>query len=241
MTHSQDERMVGRETSPPPKKKRGRKPLLDEADRKALQKQVTDDPATPMAELVQLVAGRGKKVSGGTISKALKELGFARRKRRKAPSQPAPQTPPRYTAEHRREPIDSAYPSSLTDAEWDVLAPILAAVRDPRGRKPDHSPRAMINAVFYMARTGCQWRYLPKEFPRWTAVWSVFRRLRDSGTLDRLYDELFKLWRTFANRSESPTAGMVDSQTVKTTEKGGLAATTPARRRKGGRGTWSPM
>jgi transposase len=203
---------------------------------------VTKQPATPMVELVRLIETRAdKKVSGTTITKALKEMGFARAKPRRAPSVPAPQTPTRYKPEHRREPSATTYPSNLTDAEWGVLEPVLRAARDPRGRKPKHPPRAMMDAIFYLIRSGCQWRLLPKDFPPWTAVWSLFRRLRDSGTLERLYDALFALWRTAANRAAQPTAGIIDSQTVKTTEKGGLVDTTQAKKPRDARGMWSVM
>ncbi len=220
--------------------RRGRKPALDAEDHEALRKRVTEEPGVRMAELVKLIGARGKKVSGTTIGKGLKAMGFARAKRQKAPSVPAPQTPPRYGPQHRREPTATKYPSSLTDSEWAVMGPLLQAVRDPRGRKPTHPIREMVDAIFYLVRSGCQWRLLPKEFPPWTAVWSVFRRLRDSGTLERLYDALFALWRKAANRGAEPTAGIVDSQTVKTTEKGGPQDTTQARRPRVARGTWSP-
>ncbi len=224
-----------------PQGRRGRKPLLSEEDCALLRDQVQRQPGTPMVELVRLLEAGGKKVSGTTITKALKVMGFRRERRLKAASAPTPQSPPRYQDVHRREPTPSTYPSSLTDREWEILEPLLAKVRDPRGRKPVHPPRTILNAIFYAARTGCQWRQLPKDFPAWSAVWSVFRRLRDSGTLERLYEELFAMWRLLEGRSASPSAGIVDSQTVKTTEKGGSADTTPGRKSKDARDTSSRM
>lgn len=230
----------GRQGTPEkPKETRGRKPVLGPADIDALGARVAEFSGTPMVELVRLMESRGKKVSANTITSALRARGFMRAKAKRPISQPTPQTPPRYKAQHRRQPTKSAYPSNLTELEWSVLEPLLAQVRDPRGRKPEHSPQATLNAIFYVARTGCQWRQIPKDLPPWTAVWSAFRRLRDSGVLERLYEALFVLWRGIEGRSSSPTAGIIDSQTVKTTEKGGPAGTTQARKSREERGRWS--
>ena len=96
-------------------KRRRRKPLLDEKYYALLRGQVLRQPGTPMVELGRLLEAQGKRVSGTTVSKALKEMGCVRKKRQKAPFVPAPQTPPRYRDIHRREPTSSTYPSSLTD------------------------------------------------------------------------------------------------------------------------------
>jgi putative transposase len=125
----------------------------------------------------------------------------------------------------RREP----YPSDLTDAQWALVAPLLPPPAR-RGRKRSVDPREVLNALFYLDRTGCQWRALPHEFPRWQTVYTCYRRWRLAGVWTRLHDRLRDQVRLHVGRDVSPRAAIIDSQSVKTTEKGGHAATTRARK-----------
>jgi putative transposase len=112
------------------------------------------------------------------------------------------------------------YATDLTTAQWRVLAPLLPPPA-PTGRPRTVSLRAVLNALFYLVRAGCAWRLLPREFPGWSTVRYYFDLWTRDGTWQRLNDALRTLLRRQAGRADSPSAAILDSQSVKTTEVGG--------------------
>ena len=108
------------------------------------------------------------------------------------------------------------YPSDLTDAQWQVIAVHLPAeVPGRRGRPRVWPLRAIIDAILYVDRAGCPWRYLPDSFPPWPTVYGYFATWRDDGTLVRLHDALRAQVRAAAGRDPEPTAAIIDSQSVR--------------------------
>ena len=106
------------------------------------------------------------------------------------------------------------YPTDLTDAQWEVLQPLLPPAK-ATGRPRELARRLIINAIFYVVVGGIQWRMLPREYPNWQSVYSYFRQWREDGTWQRLHDTLHAHERERLGRHKHPTAGCLDSQSVK--------------------------
>ena len=116
--------------------------------------------------------------------------------------------------------IRRPYPSDLTDQEWALLEPLLAA-SEGRGRPPKWPARRVANAVFYLLRSGCAWRMLPREYPPWQTVYYHFWKWRPDGRLQRAHDRLREAVREAAGRDRNPSGAVIDSQAVKGTGVGG--------------------
>jgi transposase len=131
-----------------------------------------------------------------------------------------------WTTENRRayERSGLRYPSDLTDAEWALVAPLIPPAKRG-GRRRTVDVREVLNGIFYVLSTGCQWRALPKDLPPRSTVHEYLQLWDWDGTLVRLHHALFVQTRELAGKEASPSVAIIDSQSVKSAEKGALALT----------------
>ncbi len=122
------------------------------------------------------------------------------------------------------------YATDLSDAEWALIRPLFTRLAHKTRSTRQHDRRTIVNGSLYVTRTGCQWATLPADFPPHKTVYDYFAQWQRDGRWDEAHDRLRAAVREQAGKAAAPTAAILDSQSVKTTEKGGHAATTPARR-----------
>lgn len=204
--------------------------VLDDAQREVLRRLVEDNPSAQLRDLVEmLVRAAGVRVDETTLSQQLRKMGFVRKKvpppRRLSSEEPTGRPGGYRTSVGSRG--RRHYPSDLTDAQWALIAPFIPPSK-PGGRPTEHDRRAIVDAILYVARTGCQWRALPHDFPPWSTVYDLFRQWRNTGVWEQINTALRERCRLKAGREPTPSVAVIDSQVARTTEKGGSVATTPA-------------
>ena len=231
------------------KKSVGRPRLLTPEHLEALAELARETPVASWWDIGRAFARRtGLRVSPGTLRRALREMGFVRRERAPRPvaeaggvtpavdsdvgasaaaAMPGPEPAssssiPRtygYTDVHRDEGDEKRYPSDLTNAEWALVRDLFET--DGPGKPPRYPRRTMVDACIYAVRSGCSWRMLPKDFPPWDDVYKTFRRWTAQEKFEVMHDRLRAMWRERAGRRVEPTAGVIDSASVKTSAQGG--------------------
>ena len=112
------------------------------------------------------------------------------------------------------------YPDDLLDEEWSLVESLFRQETSKGGRPLKYSKREILNAIIYVLRTGCSWRHIPHDFPPWRTVYVQFSKWKQIGLFEKMNDILRKKLRQKLGRNEDPSAGVADSQSVKTTEKG---------------------
>lgn len=131
-------------------------------------------------------------------------------------------------------------PTDLTDKEWALIAPYVPAAK-PGGRPEKYPKREILDAIFYILRGGCAWRLLPHDFPPWQIVSQYVWRWRHDGTWQRMHDRRRGDVRGAAGKRRQPSAGIIDRQSVKTTEQGGSTALIRTHRSRGAHGRSSSI
>jgi transposase len=196
-----------------------------------------EDPSATRQQLAERLAERtGVYVSPYSVGERLKKLGLtyhrlpssARRPQEEPTAtrptkryNPSGAGPAGYPTSYFRR----AYPSDLTDAQWELIAPLIPAAK-PGGRYQKIPRRELVNGMLYVLHTGCPWRALPHDLPHWKTVYEYFRQWRDGGLWVRIVAELFQSARRQRGRHPAPSAAAMDAQSVATTEKGGPEGST---------------
>ena len=125
----------------------------------------------------------------------------------------------------------TSYPSDLTDRQWSIIEPLIPPA-EPGGRERSVDMREVVNAILYLNRSGCSWRMLPHEFPPWGTVHYYYRRFRLDGSWQLIHDKLREKVRRKAGKKPTPSAAIIDSQSVKTDAPSKKAATATTLARK---------
>jgi putative transposase len=206
----------------------------------ALERLRQADPGATLQQLADRLAEEtGVRVTPPTIGAQLRKMGAVYKRRTRASKRAesdssSPSSPRRYAptgpgpAGYPTSYFRRSYPSDLTDAQWELVEPLIPPAK-PGGRHQEIPRRELVNGILYLLHTGCTWRALPHDLPHWKTVSAYFHQWRRAGVWAELTATLHRKARIQAGRHPAPTAAAMDSQSAKTTEKGGSAGLTASR------------
>ncbi len=218
----------------------GRPPKIAGETLDALLALVAERPRASMQELADTLAQRtGVRATRETVHKTLRRAGYRRQRpeaHERGGAADKPPAPYRYQEMHRLEQAEQGYPSSLTDAEWHLVAEVFE--RKGPGAPGRYPRRELLDAICYAVRSGCSWRMLPKEFPPWENVYATFRRWTRAGLFEEMHDRLRAMWREREQRAVEPTGAIVEAQSVRSSERGGPHGFDAAKKVKGRKRHW---
>lgn len=216
--------------------RQGRPPKVSEAHRAMLMSIVQAKPLATIEEIRRAFElGTGIQIHGQTLQKHLRMFGIERHRHgtnltvERAPAQPKRYG---YKDAHRQKLPEQAYPSSLADAEWALVAEIFEH-KGRRGTPAQYPRRLLVDACCYVVRTGAAWRMLPREFPPWQNVYRTFRRWTEQGKFEQMHDCLRTQWRAREGREASPTAAVLDAQSTRSSPQGGTTGYDAGKKVKG--------
>ena len=200
------------------------KRAIDGEDVAVLRKLVDSMRGATLEELCDELHKRtGIRVSTMTLHTTLKREGFVRVKAKRRVFEPTGKRSKRYgyNSKHRNDATDQQYPSSLTNAEWELAADLFELPAGKAGRPAKYERRLMVDACCYVLRTGCAWTMLPKTFPPWLSVHKTFSRWALQGKFEQLQGRLAQQWRERIERMTPPRAAVIDSQSTRISPQGG--------------------
>jgi len=206
--------------------KGGRPRAIQGESEEVLREIVDAAPEAPISEIRRELMRRAEvRVSRVTVQKALRRLGYEWRRRPSAgrASAAGGAKPQRYgyRERHRTQGPEQSYPSSLTDAEWALVADLFEGARSRGGAPRRHATRRVLDACLYVLRTGCSWRQLPNDFPAWQGVYKHFRQWGEQGLFEQMHDRLREFWRLRCERAGAPSAAVIDAQSTRASPQGG--------------------
>ncbi|MGB7757046.1 MAG: IS5 family transposase [Salinisphaera sp.] len=199
---------------------------------------VTAKPLSSMTEIGAAFTRRtGLRVHRNTLADALAKAGITRTHHPRTPAEKQAEVEPDssgrygYGPAHRASDTAGRYASSLTDAEWALVADIFEVTG--RGKPPAYPRRLLVDACCYVVRTGCAWRMLPADFPTWQNVYRTFRRWMAQGKFEAMHDRLRAQWRARLGRNNAPTASAIDAQSNRGSPQGGATGYDAGKKVKG--------